>query len=363
MKFTVQKSTLLDGLQTVQSVVSSRPVRPVDANVLIGADENGLTLTTTNGEIFIRCQVAAEVGKGGSVTLPVKRLFSIVRELPESAIEASIGDDCVAHIECGSSKFRLVGIPATEFAAVPVPGEGVCYTLERSLFADSLRKTVYAASSEDSRPILNSVLLNFLDGKLTTVATDGRRLAMVTREVEFPAENNRDIVLPTRVISYLLNIIDGEGDLRVYVKDTLAIFECGSSMLSCKLVDGVYPNFRQVVVASCENRIAIGRDDLLAVLRRMMIFTTEKNNSIRLTFEDNTLTVTAQTPDIGEAEDVLTIKYAGPTISVIFNPAFIEEPLKTLTDDEIYFELNDANSPGLIKDSSAFHYVIMPLRV
>jgi DNA polymerase-3 subunit beta len=95
----------------------------------------------------------------------------------------------------------------------------------------------------------------------------------------------------------------------------------------------------------------------------MMIFTTEKNNSIRLTFEDNSLTVTAQTPDIGEAEDKLAIKYAGPTISVIFNPAFIEEPLKTLADDEVFFELNDANSPGLIKDSSAFHYVIMPLRV
>ena len=365
MKFNIQKSTLLDGLQTVQSVVSTRPARPVDANVLIAADEQGLTLTTTNGEIFIRCTVAAEVPENGSTTLPVKRLFSIVRELQEGVIEVTVGDDNIAKINAGSSKFRLNGIAATEFAAVPVPGDGsICYSLERGPFMDTLRKTVYAASAEDSRPILNSVLLNFLDGKLTTVATDGRRLAMVEKEVEFPKENNKDIVLPTRVISYLLGIVEGEGELQVHVKDTLAIFESGTTMLSCKLVDGVYPNFRQVVVKQCENRIALPREELLAVLRRMMIFTNEKNNSIRLTFEDNLLTVSANTPEIGEAKDSIAIKYAGPVISVIFNPAFVVDPLKAIGDDSIYMELNDANSPGLIKsEKDDFLYVIMPLRV
>ena len=363
MKFNIQNSTLLEGLQTVQGVVSARPARPVDANVLISADEGGLTLTTTNGEIFIRRSVPAEVLETGSATLPVKRLFSIVRELPEGLLSASVGDDCVAKLHCGSSDFRLVGLPATDFATVPVPGDGLCYTLERKDFADMLRKTVYAASAEDSRPILNSVLLNFLDGKLTTVATDSRRLAMVEKDVEFPAENNKDIVLPTRVISYLLGIVDGAGELQIYVKDTLAIFVFGETMLSCKLVDGIYPNFRQVVVKQCENRIALPREELLAVLRRMMIFTNEKNNSIRLTFEDNLLTVSANTPEIGEAKDTLAVKYAGKPISVIFNPAFIVDPLKALTSDEVYMELNDGNSPGLIKSDIPFLYVIMPLRV
>lgn len=364
MKFSILKSTLLEGLQTVQSVVSTRPARPVDANVLIVADEQGLTLTTTNGEIFIRRSIPAEVSENGSTTLPVKRLFSIVRELPEGPIDATISDDCVARIACAASRFNLNGLPAADFAAVPTPSEELlCYTMDRNAFTDTLRKTVYAASAEDSRPILNSVLLNFLDGKLTTVATDGRRLAMVEQDIEFPPENNKDIVLPTRVISYLLSIVEGEGELKIYVKDTLAIFEFGSTMLSCKLVDGVYPNFRQVVVTACENRIALPREELLAVLRRMMIFTNEKNNSIRLTFQENELVVSANTPEIGEARDTLAIKYAGPPISVIFNPAFVVDPLKALSSDEIYIELNDANSPGLIKSDIPFLYVIMPLRV
>lgn len=366
MKFKIQKSTLLEGLQTVQSIVSARPARPVDANVLIAADDQGLTLTTTNGEIFIRRTIPAEVAEDGASTLPVKRLFSIVRELDEGIISAEVGQDGVARIEAGSSKFRLVGIPATDFAAVPAPGEGLCYTLDREVFAGTLRKTVYAASTEDSRPILNSVLLNFLDGKLTTVATDGRRLAMVENEVEFPPENNRDIVLPTRVIAHLLGIIAGSGDMHVYVRENLAIFDLGDTMLSCKLVDGVYPNFRQVVVTQCDNRIELPREELLSVFRRMMIFTSDKNNSITLTFESNVLTVSVSTPEIGEAKDTLAVKYEGPVISVVFNPVFLVDPLKALSGDSVFIELNDANSPGLIKgsdDDASFLYVIMPLRV
>ena len=363
MKFHITKSELLAGLQSVQSVVTARPTLPVLSNVLIVADEQGLTLTSTNLDISVRCTVPAEVSKPGSVTLPVKRLASIVKELPEGVVEGEMSDDSVVRIKSGTSDIRLVGIKAEEFPNIPVPDDGVCYTLDREAFADILRKTSYAASTEDSRPILNSVLLNFLDGKLTTVATDGRRLAMVEQEVEFPSENNRDIVLPTRVVGHLLSLVDGSGDLKVYVKANQAMFEFGRTRLCCKLIEGVYPNFRQVVVSQCENRVAIPREDFLAVLRRMMIFTSEKNNAVRLTFEENLLSIAVNTPDIGEAHDSLAVKYAGPTISAIFNPAFIVEPLRTLTSDEIYMELNDANSPGLIKSDIPFLYVLMPLRI
>lgn len=363
MKFKIQKNTLVEGLQAVQNVVTTRPTLPVLANALIVADEQGITLTTTNLDISIRTTVPADVTEPGSVTLPVKRLASIAKELPEGVVEADMADDNVVHIHCGTSDFRFVGIKAEEFPNIPVPDDGVSYTLDRVEFADVLRKTAYAASTEDSRPILNSVLLNFLDGKLTTVATDGRRLAMVEQEVEFPRENNRDIVLPTRVVSHLLGLIDGEGELKVWVKASQAMFEFGATRLCCKLIDGVYPNFRQVVVSQCDNRIAIPREDFLAVLRRMMIFTSEKNNAIRLTFEDNLLSIAANTPEIGEAHDTLAVKYAGPKISAIFNPNFIVEPLKTLSGDDVYIEINDANSPALIKSDIPFLYVLMPLRV
>ncbi len=364
MKFKIQKSTLLEGLQTVQSVVGARPTLPVLSNVLVVAGEQGLTLTTTNLDVSIRNTVPADVSEAGATTLPVKRLFSIAKELPEGVIEAEMPEDgLMMSIRAGSSNFRLVGIKAEEFPNVPVPDDGIAYSIDRIDFADALRKTAYAASTEDSRPILNSVLLNFLDGKLTTVATDGRRLAMMEQEVEFPSENNHDIVLPTRVVTLLLSLVDGEGPLRIFVKGTQAMFEFGTTRLTCKLVDGVYPNFRQVVVSQCENRIAIPREDFLAALRRMMIFTSEKNNSIRLTFEDNLLSISANTPEIGEADDAIAVKYAGPKISAIFNPAFVVEPLRALTSDEVFMELNDANSPGLIKSDIPFLYVLMPLRV
>ena len=363
MKFNITKSELLAGLQSVQNVVTARPTLPVLSNALIVADEQGLTLTSTNLDVSIRCAVPAEVSEPGSVTLPVKRLASIVKELPDGVVEGSMSDDSVVRIKCGTSDFRLVGIKAEEFPSIPQPTDGVCYTLDRVEFADVLRKTSYAASTEDSRPILNSVLLNFMDGKLTTVATDGRRLAMVEQDVEFPSENNRDIVLPTRVVSHLLGLIEGEGDLKVYVKDNQAMFEFGPTRLCCKLVDGVYPNFRQVVVSQCENRVAIPREEFLAVLRRMMVFTSEKNNAVRLTFEDNLLSIAVNNPEIGEAHDSLAVKYAGPSITAIFNPTFLMEPLRTLASDEIYMELNDSNSPGLIKSDIPFLYVLMPLRV
>lgn len=363
MKFKLPKSTLLEGLVSIQNVVSSRPTVPVLTNALITADANGLTLTTTDMDITVRCTVQAEVEESGSTTLPVKRFTGIVRELPEGPIEVTVDEKDIAHMRCGASYFKMIGLAATEFPSVPTVDGGICYTLDKAVFADMLKKTHYAASTDDSRPVLNGVLLNFADGKLTCVATDGRRLALIEHEVEFPSENNRDVVLPTRAIAELLRILNGSGDLKIHLKGTQAIFEFDRTMMCCKLVDGVYPNFRQVILSQCDHRVAIPREEFLGVLRRVTLFTTEKSNAMRLTFEDNLLTIVASSPDVGEAHDALAVKYSGPKIAAIFNPEFMMDPLRTLTGDEVFIELNDAMSPGLIKSDIPFLYVLMPLRV
>ncbi len=363
MKFVVQKAVLSEALQLVQRIAPNRPTNPILANVLLEAVDGQVVLTTKDEGISIRRSLAAEVAEAGAITLPAKRFASIVKELPDGAIQVEMGSDASVRVECGSSFFKFVGIAADQYPAVQSPGEGLSYTLERSNFANILRRTSYAASRDESRLTLNSVLLNFSDGKLTTVATDGRRLAMIEHEVVFPAENNKDVILPSRIVAELLSMVDGEGDVKIHVKDNQAAFEFADTLLICQLVDGLYPNFRQVVVAQCEHRIALPREDMLGVLRRMMNFTSEKNNAIRLTFQDNLLTVQAQTPDVGEATETIAVKYSGPEISAIFNPEFLSEPLRNLTSDEVYIELTDANSPGLIKSDIPFLYVLMPLRV
>ena len=222
--------------------------------------------------------------------------------------------------------------------------------------------THYAAATDDSRPVLMGVLLNFADAKLTCVATDGRRLALFWMEVDFPPEHACDVVLPARAVRELLRSLD-KGELRVTIQGTQIIFEYGDHFFSSTLLNGTYPNYKQVVFSDCENKIKINREEFIAVLHRINVSTTPTTNAMRLTFEDNVLTIAVTSPDVDEATDTVTIKYNGPSIVAIFNPEFMLTPLENLTSDEVTIELNNASSPGLIKDDTNFLYVIMPLRV
>lgn len=363
MKFTITKSRLLEGLQTVQNVVSARSTLPILANVLLTADDDGLTLTTTDLDISVCSHVPATTDVAGATTLPVRRLFSIIRELPDGPIEIDIDEDDVARVQCGSSFFRIIGLAMSEFPPVPVPEGQFSYNLDEGVFREMLRKTAYAASTDETRHVLNGVLMCFKEGKLTMVATDGRRLALVEHEVEFPPEAEKEMILPTKSVNELLHILGESGDLRIFTQQNQVMFQFGEVVMSTKLIDGVYPNYRQVIPAQCEERITIERELLFTSLRRVALLTTDKSNATRLTFADNQLVIVTNTPDVGEARETLPIKYTGPEISVIFNPEYMMDPLKNLSNDEIYIELNDGLSPGVIKCDIPFLYVLMPLRV
>ena len=366
MKFKIHQSNLLEALNAVQGVVGSRPTLPVLSNVLIQAEGENLTFTTTDFTITKRWTCKAEIEEPGATTLPVKRLTSIVRELSDQVVtvvsEAGDQADSV-RMTCGSYRSRITGISAKEFPAIPDPDKGLAYTLDQAVLKGMIRKTSYAAATDDSRPVLTGLLLSFADGKLTCVATDGRRLALVWAEVEFPPENARDVVLSPRTVAELLRSLGDEGDVRATLKETQIVFEFGSLYFSSKLLNGTYPNYKQVVVTDRENKIRVGRDDLLAVLRRINVSTTPTTNAMRLTFENNLLSIAVNAPDVEEATDTVAIKYDGPAITAMFNPEYMMEPLKSLSSDEICIELNNGTSPGLIKDDTTFLYVIMPLRI
>jgi DNA polymerase-3 subunit beta len=363
MKLVISKSAVMTGLQMVHGVVNVRPTLPVLLNVLLEAKENKLWMTTTDMEVTMRCAVETQITQTGATTLPARRLLSIIRELPTDNIEIEIDEKNAASITCGSAFFKINGLPDDEFPTVAKSEEGHTFTLDQKILKDMLQKTFYAASTDETRFILNGTLMSFKGGKLTLVATDGRRLALTENEVEFPKEAECEIIVPTKAVVELIRILKDEGSVKVNAGKNQASFEFDDVMLMTKLIEGTYPNFRQVIPAQCEQRIAVDREVLLTALKRVALLTSEKSSSIKLTFGKNKLKISASSPDVGEAHESMAIKYNAKEIQVAFNPEYIMEPLRNLVNDEIYVELTDELSPGVIKCDVPFVYVLMPMRI
>lgn len=363
MKLKVAKASLLAGLQAVQNVVGVRSTLPILANVLLKAEKTKLLLTTTDLEVSVRCEIEAEVQKTGASTMPARRFASIVRELPDAAVEIEVDDKNVGTITCESSYFRINGLTEDEFPPIPKPEGKSSYKIEQGVFKEMLRKTAYAASTDETRRVLNGVFLSFKANKLIMVATDGRRLALVERELEFPKDRETEAILPSKAVNELLHALGDEGDLTIYDAGNQLAFEFGNTMIASKLIEGTYPNFRQVIPAGCQERVTVERESLLTALKRVSLVTTDKSNATKLTFAKNKLIVTTTTPEVGEARETVPIKYGGKEITVAFNPEFMMDPLRNLLNDEIFIELTDNLSPGVIKCDVPFLYVLMPMRI
>jgi DNA polymerase-3 subunit beta len=363
MKVKVSQSALLEGLQTVQNVVSLRSTLPILSNVLLTCDKTGMSLTTTDLDLTIRCRIEAEVARPGATTLPARRLFSIVRELAQTTIELEADEKDVATLSCNSSFFRIIGLSEDEFPPVSLGDGKYSFRLGQSVFRDMLRKTGYAASTDETRHVLNGVLLSFKGGKVTLVATDGRRLALVEQEVEFPKEAETEMIVPSKAVAELLRTLGDDGDVTIHAKERHVSFEFKHSVVMSKLIEGTYPNYRQVIPAQSEEHVALDRESLLSAIKRVSLVTADRSNAMKLAFTKNKLTLTMATPDVGEARETLTVKYGGKDISVAFNPEYMMEPLRNLTTDEVSMELTDDLSPGVIKCEIPFLYVLMPMRI
>lgn len=362
MKIVIGKDAVMSGLQMVHGVVNVRPTLPVLSNVLLQAQDDKLWLTTTDLEVVMKCAVEAKVGKSGATTLPARRLLSIIRELPADNIEIEVDDKHSAAITCGSAFFKILGLAEDEFPAVPKYDGGTTFAVEQSVLKAMLQKTSYAASTDETRFILNGTYASFKGNKLTLVATDGRRLALTEHELEFPKESESEAIIPTKAVNELLRVLKDEGTVKIHMTKNQAGFEFNDVLLITKLIEGTYPNFKQVIPAQCDNRIAIDRELFLTALKRVALLTSDKASSIKLTFGKNKLKISAQSPDIGEAHETMAIKYSGKEMVVAFNPDYIMEPLRNLTTDEVYIELTDELSPAVIKCDVPFIYVLMPMR-
>jgi DNA polymerase-3 subunit beta len=363
MKLTIEKNVLLEALQNVQSIVGLRSPLPILSNVLLKAEGDAISLTTTDMEVCVKTSAPAEVAEAGGTTLPARRFFSICRELPAGQVEIEVDAKDVATIRCGPSFFKLVGLPEEDFPPLPEFEESAVYTIDQNVFKEMLQKVAYASSTDETRYILNGSLLCFKDEKLTVVATDGRRLALVEQEVEFSEDSQANFVVPTKTLNELIKTLGNEGALKIRVSATQVAFDFARILIISKLIEGTYPNFQQVIPAQCEERIAIDRETILNAVRRVSLLTDDQTASIRLNFGKNKLELVSNSPEIGEARETIPVKYEGKEISIAFNPGFLMAPLRHLDSDEIFFELSDELSPGVIKTGVPFLYVLMPIRV
>ncbi len=368
MKLTIAKEQLLAGLQAVQNVVGSRTTLPILSNVLLSAADGHLELTATDLDVTIACSVVATVERPGRTTLPVKKLFGIVRELPASEIELDVDEKAVCSVRAGASFFKINGLAAEEFPPLPSFKQARAVSLPQEKLKAMLRKTSFAVSTDESRYVLNGIFFSLKDHKVTLVATDGRRLALTDEETEISAEAQADFIVPTKAINEVNRLLGGAGSVELkYSENQVSFTTAGEGQMGVliisKLVDGNYPNYRQVIPGECQERISLPREEFLGALRRAELMTSDKSNSVKLGFSRNQLSITANTPEVGEARENLAINYKGKDFAIAFNPAYLMDPLKALETDEIAFELIDELSPGVVKASVPFLYVIMPLRM
>jgi DNA polymerase-3 subunit beta len=368
MKLTIARDQFLSGLQAVQNVVGTRTTLPILSNVLLRAETGKLELTATDLDVTVSCAVPAEVAGPGATTLPAKRLFSIVRELSVGDIEVEVDDKNDCSLAVGPSFFKLRGLPAEEFPPVPAFEDQPRITLPQDKVKGMLRRTAFAVSVDEARYVLNGLFFSLKEHKLTMVATDGRRLALTDEEVEVEAEKHAEFIIPSKGLAELTRLLQDKGQVEVTFTENQAAFtlsdEKGSKVVVItKLVDGTYPNYRQVIPAECEERVPLAREEFERALRRAEIMTTEKNNSVKLAFERNRLTISANSPDIGEVAETMAVNYKGKDLAIAFNPGYLIQALKALDTEEVFLELTNEFSPGVLKINGPFLYVIMPMRM
>ena len=286
MKITIAKDQIIAGLQAVQNVVSTRTTLPILSNVLIKADKGRVEFTATDLDVTVACSVEAKVEKSGATTVPVKKLFGIVREL-NGEIEIETDEKNVTSIRSGGSFFKIHGLAADEFPPLPKFKDDKKVALPQETVRAMLKKTSFAVSTDESRYVLNGIYISLKEGKMTLVATDGRRLALVDEEVELAENTTGEFIVPAKAINELNRLLQSTGEVELKFGENQASFSLKddkgfSVLLITKLIEGNYPNYRQVIPGEAKERIPLNREELLAALRRAEIMTSEKAISLPL---------------------------------------------------------------------------------
>ncbi len=367
MKLTTKREELVSKLSTVSRAVSTRAATQALSGVLLEASEGSVTLSATDLDLGLRTAVEATVESPGSVLLPGRLLAEVARSLGDETVEIETREaERDVEIRSGSSSFHLRVLPVEDFPTLPGAEGGDAIRIPTSVLAEAIDLVARAASRDDMRPVLTGVFVSASGNEMTMVATDSYRLAVKRSELDSPLSGEIEANIPARALRELARILSGEGaeDAAITLQTNQAIFEAGSITLTTRLIEGQFPNFRQLLPESYEHDVRLPRPEFLDVARRVSQLA-QRNAPLRLSFQPGELTVSAETPDVGDAVETMPAAFEGEPMEIGFNPEYLREGIESVGGDEVLLRLISPLRPGLMQpvDNEDFRYLVMPIRL
>jgi len=387
MELIFEREKLWEAMQVVGNVAASRNTLPILANVLIrtvspreGGDQ--IQLAATDLEVGVKSVVGGEIVEPGSITVPAKKLADIVRELPLTAGSGgsarvkltTLANDRV-EIDCEDARFRIVGLTDEEFPPLPELGDDF-FTLNANVLRSMIAKTIFAVSTEETRHFLNGIYFHVSASpssrsSVKMVATDGKRLAVATQERAEPVEQEIGVIIPTKAVSNILRTFTGDEDVKIALLENQIAFATQHMTLISRLIEGEYPDYKAVMAPAMSNEIklTVGTEHLLSVVRRVSLLANPKTPSIKMESKDSKLSISASTPELGEAQEQMQAKIEGGSVEIAFNARYVMDVLRNIEAGEVLFKFRDSLSPVLVvpseEDDHEHDYmcVIMPMRL
>jgi len=368
MQFTLTKDDLSNLMAQIQSVVPSKPALPILSNFMLKAKEGGLELTATDLTVGIRCFVKAPVSAEGATTIPSRRFFQLVREMTAPSIDVHVGESDICEIKSASSHFKLNGMSGTDYPALPDLTDATRIELPSDELKAMLAKTAFAVSKDESRYLMTGILLKVEGGRMTFVGTDARRLAKVEKMIEIDPAFTGEYIIPLKAVDEIVRLLDRSSSESVWLylaTDKIGI-ETNNVLLVTKLLVGTFPDFKSVIPQNHTFKVDLHRDELVSMLRQIMVFADDAMSSCTLRFSDSELTLASAHHQIGEGTASMPVNYHGELFEIAFNPLHLLDILKQTGSETLELRLIDPFSPAVALPANQKElqtlFVIMPMR-
>jgi DNA polymerase-3 subunit beta len=373
MDIVVTKAELAGALARVQGIVERKNTVPILSSVLLEARGAELSISATDLEIFQRSSHPAHVAKEGTVTAPAKKLFEIVREFPEGDVRLIAGDKGWVRIEMGRARFKVMSLPKDDFPALPEVGEGERVEIAPALLVEAIEKTGFAMSHDQTRQALNGILLEIEpaggdEADLRLVATDGHRLAFIQRRCRAAVAGARGMIVPRKAITEMRKLLGDEAAgaaVEISLQENRLFIRIGPALLVTRLVDGQFPDYRQVIPTGGSRVALVEREPFYRAVRRVSTVTADRVSLVRFGFAADRVAVTAVNPELGEASEDVTAECTGGDIELGMNARYVMDVFSVIEQEKVVIEMNDILSPVLVRPlgDEGYRCVVMPMRL
>lgn len=368
MRFTISREKLQEGLAAVTASIPTKTTLPVLANILVEATDKGIRLSGTDLDIAVTTEVAADVESTGAITIPAKKLSEIARELPPAPVRIAAAGEQRITLDCGRAHFKILGLPRDEFPSFPSVRFNESWRIRSGDLQKLIAHTAFAVSTEESRPILNGVLWELRADMMRMVATNGHRLAKMEMPIKTTGAPSSDLIVPPKALEQIRRLFPEDEELEIARGENHLGFRSPFTAVYTRLIEGPYPNYDQVIPRD-NNRVAIAdRAALTSALRRMSVIASDQTHRIRMSFNAGMLKFSVQTPDLGEAQDELAVRYTGDPLDIGFNANYVLEILRYIPTDEVRLTFKAPERAATLEpegwsDSASYLCLVMPLRL